>query len=193
MSLLTQARAEATQEIEVCGWWFRLRRIVSREMECWRGYSLLLVARQSKDVTRLARELRELAAQGDDLTGALPAAIAEYNQIAQDMHERAMEPQVAAKGEAARAAILAAGVVAWGRSPADGAPVEWRPVRIEIGAAHDGIEGDGVSTPDVIPARMLPGGGSTEAALVTAILTMSQAGEAEARRLAAFRRSPGVG
>jgi hypothetical protein len=104
---------------------------------------------------------------------------------------------LAAKAEEMSLAILGAGLTAY-RVAAVGAPDTpghtpagpWRPVSVVL--AGDPQRGDG-TTPDVLPVRLLPGGGGTAELLSSTILRMSGTGAAEAARMARFRLAAGPG
>lgn len=192
MSLLAEAMAEATQDVAIeiagkdpatgktgvlsLGWHFRIRRLTSRELDVYRGYMLLMVSVPDEEKSALAKTIREAVESGDDLSASLGGFISGFLHLVRGQKT----PEKSKKAEDMRAAILAAGVTHWSR---DGQ--SWRPVRLLVDGEPS--EGDGETKPDVITVRLLPGGGSTEEVLVEKILTMSQAGAAEARRLATFR------
>lgn len=176
MSLVDKAKAQATAEEEILGWHFRIRRLTSRELDVYRGYMMLLVNVPDDDRVELAKTIREAVQSGDDLSHSLSGMVGAFLSMVQGQ----MTPENSKRGEDMRAAILAAGVTHWSD---DGE--SWRPLRLVIDG--EPAEGDGIASPDVVTVRMLPGGGATEQALCQKILTMSQAGAAEAQRLATFR------
>lgn len=176
MSLVEKAKAQASADVEILGWHFRIRRLTSRELDVYRGYMMLLVNVPDAERVELAKTIRDAVQSGDDLSHSLSGMVGAFLAMVQGQ----MTPENSKRGEDMRAAILAAGVTHWSD---DGS--SWRPLRVVVDG--EPAEGDGIASPDVVTVRMLPGGGSTEQALCQQILTMSQAGAAEAQRLATFR------
>lgn len=167
-------RAAATEDVDLGGVRFRVRRVTTRDLDTYRGYQLMLIGVPDAERQGLAETVREMVAGGANPLSVLQDLVTGALRV---QKERLSEPDVQAAGEAMRAAILASAVTHWS---VDGET--WRAVRVVVDGA-DIVDGE----PDVCPIRFLPGGAGGEEALVSVALRLSQLGEGEAARLARFR------